>query len=261
MPQDKPKLAVFKFTSCDGCQVALLNLEDELLDLASCLTFACFHEATSTEIEPPYDVTLIEGSITTASDRERLRRIREQSKYLVALGACATSGGIQSLRNWAELGDYRDAVYPPNADLDSLSDSTPVSAHVPVDLELHGCPINSQQLLHVITCLLHDRQPHLPAHAVCVECKRRGSTCVLVSRGLPCLGPLTRAGCGAICPRMSRGCYGCFGPMENANPESLVAQFRRQGIPADTILRLLRGFTAGSDAFLAASRRLEAGTR
>ena len=260
MPEHKPKLAVFKFTSCDGCQVALLNLEEELLDLGSRLTIACFREATSTELEPPYDVTLIEGSISTASDRERVRRIRERSKYLVAMGACATSGGIQSLRNWAELGDYRDAVYPRHANLDALSESTPLSAHVAVDLELHGCPVNSQQLLHVITCLLHGRQPHLPAHAVCIECKRRGSTGVLVSRGLPCLGPVTRAGCGAICPRMSRGCYGCFGPMENANPESLVAQFRRQGIPADASLRLLRGFTAGSDAFRAASRHLEAGT-
>jgi sulfhydrogenase subunit delta len=257
MPLPRPKLAVYKFASCDGCQIALLNLEDELVQLAGTIDIAYFPEATSATVAGPYDLVLIEGSVTTAADRERIVRVRQQSRFLVAIGACATAGGIQALRNYADIGEYRRAVYPASAQLDCLRDSTPVSNHVPVDFELHGCPVSSQQLLEVITAILHQRQPQLPGHAVCVECKRRGNTCVLIARGTPCLGPLTRAGCGALCPQWGRGCYACFGPMENANPEALIAQLRKNGVPDDAILRMLRAFTGFSPVFRAATEQLE----
>jgi len=254
---ERPKLAVFKFASCDGCQLALLSLEDELLSLAAAVDIAYFLEARSRTLEGPYDVSLVEGSVTTPEDLERIRKVREQSRYLITIGACATAGGIQALRNWAQLDDYVRMVYATPSYIKSLEQSTPISVHVPVDFELNGCPINKHQLLEVITGLLLGRMPRLPAHSVCVECKRRGITCVVVAQGIPCLGPLTHAGCGALCPAYNRGCYGCFGPMESPNADALVGHLVREGADRHQLVRLLRGFTGFAEAFRAASDKWE----
>jgi len=252
----KPRLAVFKFASCDGCQLSLLDLEDELLALTAEVEIVHFLEAR-THTEPgPYDVALVEGSITTEHDIDRIRQVRRDSKYLVTIGACATVGGIQALRNWKDIGEFVRAVYATPAYIDTLAKSTPISSHVAVDFELNGCPVNRYQLLEVLTALLLGREPHLPAHSVCVECKRRGATCVLVAHGTPCLGPLTHAGCGAICPAYNRGCYGCFGPMETPNPESLGSYMLSTGMPRDALVRLLRGFTGYAEVFRSASEKL-----
>ncbi len=254
---DLPKLAVFKFASCDGCQLALLSLEDELMELAGAVQIAYFLEASSGTMEGPYDVTLVEGSVTTKEESERIQEVRHQSKYLVTIGACATTGGIQALRNWKDLDEFVRCVYPTPVYIEGLTNSQPISAHVKVDFELNGCPINKYQLLEVLVSLLQGRTPRLPAHSVCVECKRRGVVCVAVSQGIPCLGPLVHAGCGAICPAYNRGCYGCFGPMESPNPDSLVNQFARNGTHPDAIVRALRGFTGYAQSFRLASERVE----
>jgi sulfhydrogenase subunit delta len=206
----KPALAVWKFASCDGCQLTLLNCEDELLAVAESVDIASFPEASSEVVDGPYDLSLVEGSITTQADAERIRRIREASRLLVTIGACATSGGIQALRNFGA--DLVPVVYAHPEYIDSLRTSTPIADHVRVDFELRGCPVDRGQLLEVIAAILNRRKPNIRAHSVCVECKRAGRTCVLVARGTPCLGPVTQAGCGALCPAVGRGCYGCFGP-------------------------------------------------
>jgi sulfhydrogenase subunit delta len=206
----KPVLAVWKFASCDGCQLTLLNCEDELLAVAESVNIASFPEASSEVIDGPYDLSLVEGSITTRADAERIRRIREASRFLVTIGACATSGGIQALRNFGA--DLAPVIYAHPEYIDSLRTSTPIADHVQVDFELRGCPVDRGQLLEVIAAILNRRKPNIRAHSVCIECKRAGRTCVLVARGTPCLGPMTQAGCGALCPAVGRGCYGCFGP-------------------------------------------------
>ena len=252
-PNARPKLAVFKFSSCDGCQLALLNLEDELLSLVGEVEIAYFLEARSQILPGPYDVALVEGSITTAEDEDRIQNVRKDSKFLITIGACATAGGIQALRNWQDLGEFIRAVYPTPDYIHALAQSTPISSHVAVDFEVNGCPINKHQILEVITALLVGRTPRLPAYSVCVECKKRGTVCVMVARGVPCLGPLTMTGCGAICPAYNRGCYGCFGPLEAPNSDSLSAQLLKDGMQRSDLVRLLRGFTGYAEVFRSAS--------
>lgn len=246
----KPKLAVWKFASCDGCQLTLLNCEDDLLAVAGQVEIAYFLEASRATVEGPYDLSLVEGSITTPHDLERIREVRAASKSLVTIGACATAGGIQALRNFVDVGDYVSTVYAHPEFIRTLDHSTPIAAHVPVDYELHGCPVDQAQLLEVISALLHGRRPAVPAHSVCVECKLRGLRCVMVAHGTPCLGPVTRAGCGALCPAVDRGCYGCFGPKENPNAASLAAAIAAGGRAGeDDLIRLFRTFNAAAPAF------------
>lgn len=228
----KPKLAVWKFASCDGCQLSLLDCEDELLAVAGEVEVANFLEASSRVMRGPYDVSLVEGSITTAHDAGRIRSIRRASRRLVTIGACATSGGLQALRNAGRAEDFKAWVYPHPQYIRALDRSTPISAHVTVDFELRGCPVDRGQLLDVIGALLHGRRPTVAPHSVCVDCKLRGLTCVLVANGIPCLGPVTHAGCGALCPAVGRGCYSCFGPKETPNPAALVRQFDPDVRPA-----------------------------
>jgi coenzyme F420-reducing hydrogenase gamma subunit len=245
----KPTLAVWKFASCDGCQLTLLDCEDELLDLADAVTIANFTEATSTVLSGPYDVSLVEGSVTTRHDAERIQDIRGQSRFLVTIGACATAGGIQALRNFGDVAEFAAAVYASPQYIDTLATSTPISAHVPVDFELRGCPIDRRQLIELITALLAGRKPDIPDTSVCTECKRRGLTCVMVAHGTPCLGPVTHAGCGALCPGVSRGCYGCFGPMTGANVPALLPHLRASGMSEDAVGRVFATFNTAAPGF------------
>ena len=255
-----PRLAGFKFASCDGCPLQLLDAT-ALLEIADRVQIVHFLEATS-RIEPgPYDIGLVEGSISTPHDAERIRDVRSQCRFLVTIGACATSGGIQALRNWGRLDEFIGAVYASKPYVDSLATSTAIADHVPVDFELRGCPIDTGQLVELITALLLGRKPRVPAHSVCVECKARGTVCVAVAKGVPCLGPVTQAGCHAICPAHDRECFGCFGPAEAANLVSLTGFYERRGTPADSLLRLVRGINGYAPAFRAASDGLEAAVR
>lgn len=253
--EKRPKLAVFKLASCDGCQLTLLDCEDELPALARAVTIAYFPEGFREMIKGPYDMALIEGSITTAHDEKRIQRIRRNAKTVIAIGACAASGGIQALRNFADVQDFARMVYPKPEYIHTLSTSTPVSDHIAVDYELRGCPINKVQLLEVISALLNQRKPALPSHSVCVECKRSGYVCVMVAAGIACLGPVTQAGCGALCPTYERGCYGCYGPQEAANTASLSRHMQTVLQMGDTALRrAFRGFNAAAPAFYKESK-------
>jgi len=253
----KPVIGVFKFASCDGCQLSLLDAEDELLAVAGAVEIAYFPEASRAMRRGPYDIALVEGSITTHHDAERIQDVRRKSKTLITIGACATSGGIQALRNWKDVGDFVRMVYPSPQFISTLKLSTPIAEHVPVDFELRGCPINKYQLIELITATLAGRKPNIPAYSVCIECKRKGNVCVAVAQGTPCLGPVTQAGCGALCPSYDRGCYGCYGPMESSNTRSLSAQFRILGENDPQICRAFRGFNAWAWQFRKASEESE----
>jgi coenzyme F420-reducing hydrogenase gamma subunit len=252
----QPRVAVLKFASCDGCQLSLLDAEDELLAVCDAFDFVHFAEASS-DLQPgPFDIAVVEGSITTQDDAQRIRQVRAESRWLVTIGACATAGGIQALRAWGDIDRWRHTVYPSPQFIHTLASSTPIAAHVLVDYELHGCPINPRQLIEVLTALAAGRRPNVPRHAVCLDCKRRDTVCVMVAQGQACLGPITQTGCGALCPTYNRGCYGCFGPLEGANTASLLAEFQRQGHAADQLVPLLRNFNAAAPEFRAASESL-----
>ncbi len=245
----KPKLAVWKFASCDGCQLSLLDCEEELLAVAGAVEIANFPEATRAFLKGPYDLSLVEGSITTPHDAERIHKVRRLSKVLVTIGACATAGGIQALRNFKDVAAFTSIVYAQPSYINTLAKSTPIADHVFVDFQLRGCPINKYQLLEVVNALLNNRRPNIPPHSVCMECKRRGIVCVAVAHGTPCMGPVTQAGCGALCPSYHRGCYGCFGPKETPNAPALSSWWLRQGMSKDDVVRAYRGFNAYADAF------------
>lgn len=251
----KARLAVWKFASCDGCQLSLLDCENELLELVDKLEIAHFLEASRATVSGPFDLSLVEGSITTSGDAERIRKIRRQSKRLVTIGACATAGGIQALRNFAKVEDFIATVYAHPAYIETLAKSTPIHDHVKVDFELRGCPIDRRQLLEVLTAFLTGRRPNVPAHSECFECKRRGTVCVMVARGTPCLGPVTQAGCGNLCPPRERGCYGCFGPMETPNTASLSRWLGTTGATRPEIRDLFRSFNAAATPFRKESER------
>jgi sulfhydrogenase subunit delta len=254
----RPKLAVWKFASCDGCQLSLLDCEDEILALAGEIEIAYFLEARRATVDGPYDVSLVEGSITTEHDAERIREVRAVSKRLVTIGACATAGGIQALRNFADAEEFVAAVYATPSYISTLETSTAISAHVKVDYELQGCPINKLQLLEVLGAFLAGRRPAIASTSVCMECKRAGNVCVMVAHGTPCLGPVTHAGCGALCPSYHRGCYGCYGPMESPNTGSLAGWMRnRLGSERPQLARSFRTFNANSPAFRAESESQE----
>jgi coenzyme F420-reducing hydrogenase gamma subunit len=255
---DRPRIGVVKLASCDGCQLTLLDLEDDLLPIVERFELIEFPEATSRRSQGPYDVLLVEGSVSTPEQRDEIVHLRSRTKLLVTIGACATAGGIQALRNWADEPAWRAAVYPTPDYVSSLATSTPVADHVQVDAELRGCPIDPGQLLELLTALRVGRRPQLDGESVCLECKRRGNVCVLIAGGAPCLGPLTQTGCGAICPAYGRACYACFGPREEANVSSLHGRFAADR-PLIAVDRLFAGFTAWAPPFREpAARAVEA---
>jgi sulfhydrogenase subunit delta len=245
----RPKLAVWKFASCDGCQLSLLDCEDELLAVAGAIEIASFPEATSTVAPGPFDLSLVEGSITTLHDAERIQEVRARSRTLVTIGACATAGGIQALRNFRDHTEMMASVYARPDYIATLATSTAIADHVKVDFELRGCPIDKHQLLEVISAYLHGRKPTVARHATCLECKMRGNVCVLVAHGAPCLGPVTHDGCGALCPSYARGCYGCFGPSDAPRTRPLADQLIALGTPRAEVRRLFATFNAAAPAF------------
>ncbi|MBN1440574.1 MAG: hypothetical protein JW929_14295 [Anaerolineales bacterium] len=252
----KPTVAVFKFSSCDGCQLQLLNMEDELLALAGAVEIANFLEARRRVLPGPYDIALVEGSVSTPHEAETIKKIRGEAKLLIAIGACATAGGIQALRNRADADEYARHVYPHPEYLHYLPKATPISAHVKVDLELYGCPVNKEEVLEAVTALLQDRKPNLPQHSVCLECKRNGTVCVMVAKGMLCLGPVTRSGCGAICPANGRGCYGCFGPQPGVDLKTLVPTLRAMEKDPREAARLLSHVSGFAPAFANAAEEI-----
>ena len=253
----RPTLAVLKFASCDGCQLSLLSCEDELMTLAGMVEISFFPEASSRTVPGPYDIALVEGSVTTADDEQRIQQVRRDAATVVTIGACATAGGIQSLRNWADHEEFLKCVYARPEFISSLATSTAIADHISVDFELRGCPVSKHQLLEVLTALINGRTPRTPQHSVCLDCKRRGTVCVEVAQGIPCLGPVTQTGCGALCPTFDRGCYGCFGPAAQSNCGSLVETLQNTGTDNETLLPLFRNFNAAAPEFRRQSDALE----
>lgn len=251
----RPKLAVFKFSSCDGCQLSLLDCELELLAVTEAVEIAYFLEATRKDSRGPWDVALVEGSITTPHEAELIRDVRRKSRMLITIGACATSGGIQALRNFRDVQGFIDRVYARPDYIETLATSSAIADHVPVDFELRGCPINKHQLLEVLNATLNGRKPVIPRHSECIECKLAGTVCVMVAQGTPCMGPVVQAGCGNLCPSSSRGCFGCFGPSESANTGALAAWWAALGRDGRDIQRAFRSFNANAEAFRKESER------
>jgi sulfhydrogenase subunit delta len=249
MNNKKPKLAVFKFASCDGCQLSLLDAEEALLAVTEHIDIAFFPEASRRMLKGPYDITLVEGSITTPHDVEMIREVRKQTTTLITIGACATAGGIQALRNWKDVKEFTQIVYASPEYISTLDRSLPVSSFVKVDFELHGCPINKYQLIELINAALNNRKPNISSHSVCIECKLKGNVCVMVAHGTPCLGPVTHAGCSALCPSYNRGCYGCYGPMDSTNTGALSKRFKELGMQKHDIMLAFRGFNAYAEPF------------
>lgn len=248
--QRKPKLAIWKFSSCDGCQLSLLDCEDELLAVAENIEIANFPEASRNVVRGPYELSLVEGSITTPHDAERIHQVRRASKVLVTIGACATAGGIQALRNFKEVKEFTSIVYATPSYIDTLNKSTAIADHVFVDFELRGCPISKKQLVEVLSAFLNDRKPAIPTYSVCLECKRKGTVCTLVTQGPSCMGPVTQAGCDALCPSYQRGCFGCFGPKETPNTSSLASYWLGLGtLKNPDLLRLFRSYNAYAEPF------------
>lgn len=245
----RPRLAVWKFSSCDGCQLSLLDCEDEVLAVAGAVEIGYFLEATRAVVKGPYDISLVEGSITTPHEEERIHQVRRESRVLVTIGACATAGGIQALRNFHDVKEFTRQVYATPAFIETLASSTPIQDHVKVDFELRGCPISREQLLETLNAFINGRRPNVPPHSACMECKKRGNVCVMVTQGTPCLGPVTQAGCGALCPGTNRGCFGCFGPKELPNTASLGSWLREHGTDARTARDLFRGYAGWAEAF------------
>jgi len=249
MVNKKPRLAVFKMSSCDGCQLSLLDAEDELLAVLGEVELAHFPEASRNMFKGPYDIGLVEGSITTPGNVEEIREIRKQCRFLITIGACATAGGIQALRNWKDAKEFTRIVYATPDYISTLDRSMPISAFVHIDYELRGCPINKYQLIELISAFLNNRKPNISSSSVCIECKLKGNICIMVAGGIPCLGPVTHSGCGALCPSYNRGCYGCFGPMDSTNTVSIAKQFKKTGQTGFDILNMFRSFNAYAEQF------------
>ena len=235
----KPRIGVFKFTSCDGCQLSILDLGEDFLALLEFFDIAYFPEALRAPLRKQFDIGIVEGSVSTSQQRNEIVEVRERSRCLITIGACATSGGLQALKNWANIEDCKRYVYPSPELISTLATSTPVSDHVYADYELWGCPVNKEHLSEVLISLFAGKRPGIPAYSLCMDCKIRGVPCILVSEDAPCLGPITRAGCGVLCPEMGRPCYGCFGPRPGANIDSLLAHFQRCGLEQKDTVRLL----------------------
>lgn len=248
----KPRLAVHKFTSCDGCQLAFLNAGEALLSLSNLVDIVHFSEAGAVDLDGSIDIAFVEGSISTPDEETRIKKIRANSNYIITIGACATAGGIQALRHFADTKEWISSIYASPKYIKSLSTSTPISHHIKVDLELWGCPVNSTQVFEAIRFLLSNASPRIKQDAQCMECKRKGNVCVLVTQKQACMGPVTQMGCGSLCPSVGRGCYACYGPKENLNPKSLGDRFVQLGFSKETVAQQFLHINNQAPAFNAA---------
>lgn len=229
-----------------------------MLELAQQVDLVHFAEAGAVQPDARVDIAFVEGSITTPHDLERIQNIRTNSQYLITIGACATSGGIQALRNGKmQNADWIASVYASPQFISSLDTSTAIAQHVKVDYELWGCPVTTRQVMQLVRDLLFAVRPKIDADPVCLDCKRAGNVCVLVTRGEPCMGPLTRTGCGALCPQFGRACYACFGPSELVNGHALSQRLTGLGLTPDAVSKRFLFINAGAEPFAEAAAYIE----
>ncbi|HDN17729.1 MAG TPA: oxidoreductase [Candidatus Bathyarchaeota archaeon] len=238
---DKPKIGVFKFTGCAGCQMAIIHLEERLLDIFGGVEIRYFKMATSRNPGGPYDISLIEGSVSTPEEIKEIKEIRKNSRYLVALGTCAVYGGVQAMRNPFKEIDVEKKVYEKPEYIMSL-ESKGIDEYVDVDGYIYGCPINVEEAVFLIKSLLLGFQPYYPEYSVCVECKMKGNECLLLKRGEKCIGPITRGGCDAICTTNKFPCQGCRGPLYGTNIDGLFQKLSKMGIDREEVINIMRKY-------------------
>jgi sulfhydrogenase subunit delta len=241
----RPRVAVFDFTGCEGCELQLANKEDTLTDFLRAVEVVNFREISS-HTGGPYEVALVEGCVTRADEVERLKQIRKQAHLVAALGTCACFGGVSRLKNAYDLGEANREVY--GARPKETRPARPIKDVVKVDLEIPGCPVSKVELERIVQHLIWDVPYQFPAYPVCLECKQRFSVCRF-ELGELCLGPVTRAGCDAPCPASGLGCWGCRGIAEDANFESFMEITRARGFSEREIrerLEFFGGFEAVS---------------
>jgi len=253
-PAQKPIVAFFGLTCCAGCQLEILNQEDKLLDILRAIELVQFRMGSSATHDGPYDICFVEGSVTNEAELEKLKELREKSKVLVAMGACATTGGVNAIRNGLNIEELKQSVYGDASHIKTLPEILPLKKYVKVEFELQGCPINGEEFVELVKALLSGSTPREKNYPVCVECRLKENIC-LMKEGELCLGPITRAGCGALCPSVGFPCEGCWGPVPQANVDSEIVMFSEMGASFDTVVRKFRMFNAGSEDFVKELRK------
>ncbi len=245
----KPRIAIFSLTGCEGCSLAILELEDQLLDVLDAVEIVNFREGM-TERSWDIDIGFVDGAVTTPEDEKEIRHYRKCCETLVAIGSCACLGGVNTLKNHQHEDECRRYVYGDKALLFPTALARPISAVVKVDYELPGCPMVKEEFLRFVKCALAGRPFELPDYAVCVECKKRGNAC-LYDRGIICLGPVTRAGCGAICPSFGSKCEGCRGIVSREALCAAGINLREEyGVALEDVLADLRLYGAFQESEL-----------
>jgi sulfhydrogenase subunit delta len=244
----KPRVAVFKFTSCSGCQLEILNLENDLLDVLNLIDLTYFPMASRSYSQGPFDIGLVEGAITTPEEIEAIKDVRKQIKTLIALGTCACYGGLPSMKNWQTERESAEKVYDNPSVIHSVK-AYGIDEYVKVDAYLKGCPINKDELVEFIKGACLDIKPYLRPHSVCVECRLKENPCLFITKGKVCLGPVTSAGCNALCPTLNRPCEGCRGPANDPNVPSLARTMAEYGLTQEEVQRKFRKYAGETQDF------------
>jgi len=245
----KPCVAVFSFTCCEGCSLAILECENELLDVLNLVTFVRWREAM-TETSDDIDIAFVDGSISTHSDVRKIKQIREMAKMVIPIGACAYNAGVNALKNKYGMGEVKEIVYgAEGAQFDTIP-VRPISAVIPVEFALPGCPIDREEFLHAVRDLVLGKTPRLSNSPLCSECKRLGNVCVFW-KGMKCMGPVARAGCNAICPSNGDYCEACRGFVDDPNVDSHKETLAEHGLSPQELMNDFRLFNSYDDSQIA----------
>jgi sulfhydrogenase subunit delta len=230
----KPRIGIFSFTCCEGCSLAILECENELLDVLNIVDVVNFREGM-TEKEEDVDIAFVDGSLSTHHDVEKMKKIREHAGLVVAIGACAHTGGVNAMKNNLDLNEVKRYVFGDKADHFDSIPARPLSAEVQVDAALPGCPIDRSEFLRLVLDVAQGKTFRLPNYPVCVECKLQGNPC-LFDLGLDCMGVVARAGCNAICPTFGDPCEACRGFVDHPNSESHQEVLKKAGRTVEEIM-------------------------
>jgi sulfhydrogenase subunit delta len=245
----KPKLGFFKYSCCAGCEFQFMYFQKYVPETLTGFDFVYARMMKSGgNPDGPFDVALVEGTITESWQADELKKIREQSRLLFAIGTCAIDGGIPAIKATIPEIEAERKVYKKLSSVHSIRPHA-IDAYVKVDGYIRGCPPGERDLYEALSSVLAGKKPDFLEYSVCIECKLKGNICVLVAYAMPCMGPVTNAGCGALCPSMNRACYSCFGPMKQANGPALAKKFKMMGLPKDDIVRKFTEFGAGTIEF------------
>lgn len=240
---DKLKVGVFKLTSCSGCQMVLVHLEESLLEILKHVELKYFRMVSDDDLpNDPLDAAIVEGAVTNEEEAAMLKRIRRMSRFLVAAGACAVTGGVNAMKNITPEGEIESTVYPSPEHVRS-GKAYGLNEYVAVDAYLYGCPIDRSELVNALMSLVLRVPPYIPGLTVCIECKTKGNECVFLMRKEPCLGPVTVGGCGALCPSNNVACEGCRDVLKGTNVSGLVSAWENAGVNPELIQLKLRKYS------------------